>query len=80
MSTQNRFIANIGLGYWGKNILRNLHELGILHTACDSNEDTIAERKAQYPDVNFTTSYEDILKNPEIKAVAYHPRQLHIIN
>lgn len=70
MSTQNKIIAQVGLGYWGKNILRNLHELGILHTACDSNENTIAERKNQYPDVNFTTSYEGILKNPEISAVA----------
>ena len=55
MGTQKKFIANIGLGYWGKNILRNLYELGILHTACDSSEHTIAQRREQYPDVNFTT-------------------------
>ncbi len=63
-------IALIGLGYWGKNILRNLYELGVLHTACDRNEETINEKKKQYPGVKFTTSFEEILKDKEINAVA----------
>lgn len=29
-------MALVGLGYWGKNILRNLYELGVLNTVCDS--------------------------------------------
>ncbi len=62
-------IAHIGLGYWGKNILRNLNELGVLHTACDLNINTVKERKGQFPYINFTSSYEDILNNPEIKAI-----------
>jgi UDP-2-acetamido-3-amino-2,3-dideoxy-glucuronate N-acetyltransferase len=47
---QKQFIGMIGLGYWGKNILRNLHDLGVLHT--------------------FTTSLDEMLKNPVIKAMA----------
>ncbi|MBI5740633.1 MAG: Gfo/Idh/MocA family oxidoreductase [Nitrospirae bacterium] len=70
MSVQKKFIANIGLGYWGKNILRNLYELGVLHTACDSSEQTIAQRRQQCPDVNFTTSFDEVLENPDIAAVA----------
>lgn len=31
------FIALAGLGYWGKNLLRNFYELGVLHTACDAD-------------------------------------------
>jgi UDP-2-acetamido-3-amino-2,3-dideoxy-glucuronate N-acetyltransferase len=50
MEIQKEFIGMIGLGYWGKNILRNLHDLGVLHT--------------------FTTSLDEMLKNPDIKAVA----------
>lgn len=69
METQGKFIGHIGLGYWGRNILRNLYELGVLHTACDSNPDIIKERKDQFPDINYSISYNDILKNPEIKAV-----------
>ena len=65
-----KFIGLIGLGYWGKNILRNFYELGILHTVCDSNIDTIEERKKQFPNLNYTTLFEDILQNPDIKAVA----------
>jgi UDP-2-acetamido-3-amino-2,3-dideoxy-glucuronate N-acetyltransferase len=65
-----KYIGLVGLGYWGKNILRNLHELGSLHTACDFNAATIAERKQAYPDLTYTMSFDDILNNPEIRAIA----------
>jgi len=45
MEIQNKSIGMIGLGYWGKNILRNLQDLGVLHTACDSDPGVVAERK-----------------------------------
>ncbi|MBI4682162.1 MAG: Gfo/Idh/MocA family oxidoreductase [Nitrospirae bacterium] len=65
-----KFISLVGLGYWGKNILRNLYELGVLHTACDSSDSIIAERQKNFPDIIYTTSFKEILNNPEIKAVA----------
>lgn len=34
----NRSVAVIGSGYWRKNLVHNFHELGTLHTICDSNE------------------------------------------
>ncbi len=64
-----KLIGHIGLGYWGKNILRNLYELGVLHTACDVSEELLKERKKEYPQIAFTNSYEEIIKNKEIKAV-----------
>lgn len=64
------FVALTGLGYWGKNILRNFHELGVLHTACDSDPRMISERKEKFPGVNYTSSYGDVLANPDITAVA----------
>lgn len=63
------FIAHIGLGYWGKNILRNLFELGVLHTACDVSEKLIEERKKEYPEIKFTTKFDELLENKEIKAI-----------
>ena len=69
MSTPATFIAHIGLGYWGKNILRVLHEFGVLHTACDANPEIIAERKVTFRGISYTTSLENILNNPEILAV-----------
>ncbi len=35
------FVGLIGFGCWGKNIWRNLCELGVLYTACDSNQNLI---------------------------------------
>ena len=70
MNIQNKCIGLIGLGYWGKNILRNLDELGLLHSACDSEPVVISERQESYPGINFTSSIEDVLQNPNIKAVA----------
>ncbi len=66
----NKFIGLIGLGYWGKNVLRNFYELGALHTACDTDQHTLAERKKEFPNVSYTDSFEAILQNSDIKAVA----------
>jgi UDP-2-acetamido-3-amino-2,3-dideoxy-glucuronate N-acetyltransferase len=62
-------IGLIGFGYWGKNILRNMFELGVLHTACDSNLETIANFKKQYTTVNFVTDFNEMLDNKDIRAV-----------
>ena len=34
-------IAVIGSGYWGKNLIRNFNELGVLHTICDCDKKTL---------------------------------------
>ncbi len=70
MVKENKFIGLIGFGYWGKNILRNLYELGILHSACDTDRNNILERKERFPEIQYTSSVEEILKEPEITAVA----------
>lgn len=62
-------IGIIGLGYWGKNILRNLYELNNVHVACDTNPEMIESRKQEFPSLYYTRNYEDILYNPKIKAV-----------
>jgi len=66
---KERFIGLVGLGSWGKNIFRNLHELGVLHTACDSNPDLISELGGKFPAVAYTTSFSEMLLNPDIEAV-----------
>ena len=67
---KDKFVGLIGLGYWGKNILRNLCELGVLHTAGDLSSQIISERSKEFHGVNYTTKFEDILNNKDIKAVA----------
>lgn len=62
-------VGLVGLGYWGRNILRNLHELGVLKTACEADETRIADQKAGFPKVHYTKSYEEMLRDREIRAV-----------
>ena len=70
MKSQKRFIGLIGLGYWGKNILRNLYEMGAISLAFDTDAECIAQRKQQFPDIEYTTLLDDILSNKIIRAVA----------
>jgi UDP-2-acetamido-3-amino-2,3-dideoxy-glucuronate N-acetyltransferase len=70
MNMPERFVGLIGLGHWGKNLLRNLYELGVLHTACDTDADIVAQRQNQFPQVHYTQSFLEILQHPEIRAVA----------
>ena len=67
--TSKKFIGLIGLGHWGKNLLRNLYELEVLHSACDTDADMLEQRKKQFPDVRYSQSFLEILQDPEIKAV-----------
>ena len=34
----NKNVAVIGAGYWGRNLVRNFHQLGALSVVCDANE------------------------------------------
>lgn len=72
-------VGLIGAGYWGKNILRNLHGLGVLRAVCDSSPNILDERRTAFPDIpRFTTSVSDILEDPAIHAVAIAaPAVLH---
>jgi UDP-2-acetamido-3-amino-2,3-dideoxy-glucuronate N-acetyltransferase len=62
-------IGMIGLGYWGKNILRNLVELGAVYGACDSNAGVIAERKKDFPNLTYFSDYKQLLADDRMKAV-----------
>ena len=67
---ERKFVGLAGIGYWGKNILRNLHALGVLHTCCDTDSAILASHHENFPDVRFVSSFSQVLENPEIQAVA----------
>lgn len=69
MTSNKKCIGMIGLGHWGKNLLRNLYELNAVHSACDTDLDILEQRKKQFPEVYYTQSLSEILQNPDIKAV-----------
>jgi UDP-2-acetamido-3-amino-2,3-dideoxy-glucuronate N-acetyltransferase len=62
-------IALVGAGPWGKNHLKNLLELGVLHSVLENSSHRINELKKDFPGVNFVTNENDIINNPEIEAV-----------
>src|ERR1700693_1239670 len=65
-----RNVAVVGVGYWGKNLVRNFHELGALGVLCDSRSSVQAACATDYPGVRFCSSYTEVLSDPSIEAVA----------
>ncbi|MFP3982448.1 MAG: Gfo/Idh/MocA family oxidoreductase [Desulfurivibrionaceae bacterium] len=63
-------IAVTGSGYWGKNLVRNFHNLGALHTVCDNNPDTLSSFATEYPAAKTVQSFGEVLADPEIEGVA----------
>ena len=63
-------IAVIGCGLWGRNIVRNFYNLGVLDIVCDLDDDNIAKIRELYPDLKITKDFHDIINNQEISAVA----------
>lgn len=66
----NQRIAVIGCGVWGRNIVRNFYNLGVLEIVCDIDEDNLQKVTEQYPGVKITKDFNDIINNPEITGVA----------
>jgi UDP-2-acetamido-3-amino-2,3-dideoxy-glucuronate N-acetyltransferase len=63
------YVGVIGAGYWGKNLVRVYHELGVLNLICDSNEVLLEKFKAQYPGVETCLAFNGLLSAEEIRAV-----------
>lgn len=68
MSYSDPFVAVVGCGYWGKNLVRNFAELGVLWAVCDANQETLNIFKQQYG-AKGVTEFHQILAMPEVKAV-----------
>ncbi|MBD3380146.1 MAG: oxidoreductase [Candidatus Omnitrophica bacterium] len=69
MAARKKNIGIIGLGGWGKNILRNLYELKVLATACDTNEIVLDLHRKNMRGVKYTLSKDDLFRDRDIKAV-----------
>jgi predicted dehydrogenase len=65
--------AVVGLGYWGPNLVRNLHELpdAELVAVCDLREEALTKVRLRYPAVHATTSLDEILADETIEAIVF---------
>jgi len=62
-------IAVIGCGLWGKNLVRNFYNLGVLHCACDIDSEITENLSREYPKINFTNSIESVLNSEDIDGI-----------
>ncbi len=63
-------VAVVGVGYWGKNLVRNFHDLGALAVLCDAEESVEINYRRQYAGVRFYREFRAVLADPSITAVA----------
>ena len=65
-------IAVVGLGYWGPNLVRALHETpeAEVRWVCDLETAALQKVGRRYPAVLQTTDLSELLRDPEVDAVA----------
>src|SRR5437763_804297 len=65
-------IGVIGYGYWGPNVVRNLHRVEGSRVAmvCDKSPEMLRRVNQTYPEIKTTTNSCDVLCSAEIDAVA----------
>lgn len=59
-----------GVGYWGKNLVRNFSELGALEALCDADPSAQTACKSRYEGVKFHSDYSKLLSDPVVNAIA----------
>jgi predicted dehydrogenase len=64
-------VAVVGLGYWGPNLLRVLIEMSGVKVKyiCDLDEERLGRYSRRYPGTIATSSYQEVLDDPEVHAV-----------
>ena len=71
-------LALIGAGYWGKNLARNFHQLGVLRLLCDADEEALGRFNAEYDGLETCPDPEQVFTNGTITRVAIAaPAKLH---
>lgn len=65
-------IGVIGYGYWGPNIVRNFSAANgsEVTMVCDMNQQNLKKVKKAYPQINVTDNIDELIKNPEVDAIA----------
>ncbi|MFZ3201675.1 MAG: Gfo/Idh/MocA family oxidoreductase [Candidatus Acidiferrales bacterium] len=65
-------VGVIGYGYWGPNIVRNIHGLDSMRVEmiCDKSPCALARARKAHPSIRVVSDCYEILRSPEIDAVA----------
>jgi predicted dehydrogenase len=65
-------VGVIGYGYWGPNIVRNLHGLDStrVEMVCDMSPKALARVRKAYPGIKAVSDPNEVLRSPDVDAVA----------
>lgn len=63
-------VAVVGVGYWGKNLVRNFHDLHALAALCDAAPSVEANYRQKYNGVKFHRDLNSVLADPSVTAIA----------
>src|SRR5208282_5559666 len=65
-------VGVIGYGYWGPNIVRNLHGLDStrVQMVCDTSPSALARVRKAYPGIKTASDPAEVISSPEVDAVA----------
>ena len=69
MTTPSPNIAVFGCGYWGQNLVRNFHALGVLRVVCDPGEAGRARARQLAPGADVLADFARVFARPDIHAV-----------
>jgi len=70
-------IAVVGCGYWGKNLVRNLNELGVLALLCDASESARTLASEVAPRVPVVDDFSDVMASDVDGVVIATPAETH---
>lgn len=70
-------VGLIGCGYWGKNLLRNFHELGSLALICEPSPDHQAVARTMAPEIPIISDFEQALRSDVDALVIATPAVTH---
>ena len=64
-------VAVVGIGDWGRNLVRNFCEIekANLKVCCDLDMNALERIKEKYPAVRITTDYGEVIEDKEIDAI-----------
>jgi UDP-2-acetamido-3-amino-2,3-dideoxy-glucuronate N-acetyltransferase len=63
-------IGLAGCGYWGRNLARNLFQMGHLAAVCDPSAKILKEVKGSYKGVRTTSDFDALLDDAKLKGIA----------
>jgi UDP-2-acetamido-3-amino-2,3-dideoxy-glucuronate N-acetyltransferase len=62
-------VGVVGCGYWGKNLVRNFHQLGNLRVICDVDRPRLEQLQKEYEGVDICDSYEELFQRKDIQGI-----------